>query len=93
MVETAKIIQDSSTVEKNSPFLKNVNEDSWAAFALLYTHYRKKGGLKPTRDLMTPEVLNYYSYQISGDFMLMDDQSLFQGIDNLNQPSLILWMY
>ena len=88
MVETAKIIQDSSTVEKNSPFLKNVNEESWASFALLYTHYRKKGGLKPTRDLMTPEVLNYYSYQISGDFMLMDDQVLFQGINNLNQPSL-----
>jgi len=58
MVETAKIIQDSSTVEKNSPFLKNVNEDSWAAFSLLYTHYRKKGGLKPTRDLLSPEVLN-----------------------------------
>ena len=37
---------------------------------------------------MTPEVLNYYSYQISGDFMLMDDQVLFQGINNLNQPSL-----
>ena len=28
MTETARIIQDSSTVEKNSPFLKNVNEDS-----------------------------------------------------------------
>ena len=62
MVETAKIIQDSSTIEKNSPFLKNVNEESWAAFSLLYTHYRKKGGLKPTRDLMSPEVLNYYSF-------------------------------
>ena len=88
MVETAKIIQDSSTVEKNSPFLKNVNEESWAAFALLYTHYRIKGGLKPTRDLMTAEVLNYYSYQISGDFMLMDDQSLFNSIHKINQPSI-----
>ena len=88
MVETAKIIQDSSTVEKNSPFLKNVNEDSWAAFSLLYTHYRKKGGLKPTRDLMSPEVLNYYSFQISGDLLTMDDTILFDSINSLNQPSL-----
>ena len=42
MTETARIIQVSSTVEKNSPFLKNVNEDSWAAFSLLYTHYQKR---------------------------------------------------
>ena len=34
MVETAKIIPASSTVEKNSPFLKNVNEESWVRFAL-----------------------------------------------------------
>ena len=88
MVETAKIIQDSSTVEKNSPFLKNVNEDSWAAFSLLYTHYRKKGGLKPTRDLMSPEVLNYYSFQISDDLLTIDDMDLFDGIHSLNQPSL-----
>ena len=50
MVEPAKIIQDSSTVEKNSPFLKNVNEGSWASFALLYTHYRKKGEFFSTFD-------------------------------------------
>ena len=87
MAETAKIIQDSSSVEKNSPFLKNVNEDSWAAFLLLYTHYRKKGGLKPTRGLMSPEVLNYYSFQISGDLLTMDDTILFDGINSLNQPS------
>ena len=42
MTETANIIQDSSTVEKNSPYLKNVNEESWAAFSLLYAHYRKR---------------------------------------------------
>ena len=87
MVETAKIIQDSSTVEKNSPFLKNVNGESWAAFSLLYTHYRKKGGLKPTRDLMSPEVLNYYAFQISGDLLTMDDVILFDAIHFLNQPS------
>ena len=88
MVETAKIIQDSSTIEKNSPFLKNVNGESWAAFSLLYTHYRKKGGLKPTRDLMSPEVLNYYAFQISGDLLTMDDKTLFDDINSLNQPSL-----
>jgi len=88
MSETAKIIQDSSTVEKGSPFLKNVNEESWAAFSLLYTHYRKKGGMKPTRDLLSPEVLNYYSFQISGNLLTMDDVDLFDGINVLNQPSL-----
>ena len=83
MVETARIIQDSSTVEKNSPFLKNVNEDYWAAVSLLYTHYRKKGGLKPTRDLLSPEVLNYYAFQISGDLLTMYDKILFDGINAL----------
>ena len=65
-----------------------MDEDSWAAFSLLYTHYRKKGGLKPTRDLMSPEVLNYYSFQISDDLLTMDDMDLFDGINSLNQPSL-----
>ena len=88
MVATAKVIQDSSTVEKNSPFLKNVNEESWAAFSLLYKHYRKKGGLKPTKDLMSPEVLNYYTFQMSEDLMLMEDSRIFDEIDMLNQPSL-----
>ena len=88
MVETAKIIQDSSTVEKNSPFLKHVNEDSLPAFSLLYTLYRNKGGIKPTRNLMSPEVLNYYSFQISCDLLTMDDKILFDGINSLNQPSL-----
>ena len=87
MEETAKIIQDSSTVEKNSPFLKNVNEESWATFSLLYSTYRKKGGLKHTRDLMTPEVLNYYDFQVPGDLMTMDDTDLFDKINLINQPS------
>ena len=88
MTETAKISQDSSTLEKNSPYLKNVTEESWAAFSLLYAHYRKKGGMKPTRDLMSPEVLNYYSFQITGDLLSLDDSTLFDGINSLNQPSL-----
>ena len=73
MTETAKIIQDSSTLEKNSPYLKNVTEESWAAFSLLYAHYRKKGGMKHTRDLMSQEVLNYYSFQITEDLLALDD--------------------
>ena len=88
MVETEKIIHDSSAVEKNSPFLKNVNEESWAAFSLLYAHYRKKGGLKPMRDLMSPEVINYYDFQIIEDLLVMDDAILFNAINNINQPSL-----
>ena len=88
MTETAKIIQDSSTVEKNSPYLKNVNEESWAAFSLLYAHYRKKGGMKATRDLMSPEVLNYYSFQITDDLLTLDNDILFDSINSLNQPSL-----
>ena len=87
MTETAKIIQDSSNLEKSSPFLKNVNEESWAAFSLLYAHYRKKGGSKPTRDLMSPEVLNYYDYQITGDLLTMEDEKIFDRINNFNQPS------
>jgi hypothetical protein len=88
MVETAKIIQDSSFVEKNSPFLKDVDEASWATFSLLYAHYRQRGGLKPTRDLMSPEVLNYYAFQIAGDLLLLDDTELFNKINVLNQPSI-----
>jgi hypothetical protein len=37
---------------------------------------------------MSPEVLNYYSFQISGDLLTMDDTILFDGINSLNQPSL-----
>ena len=34
MAATAKIIQDTSSVEKNSPFLSNVDEASWKVFLL-----------------------------------------------------------
>ena len=37
---------------------------------------------------MSPEVLNYYDYQITGDLLTMEDKKLFDGINNLNQPSL-----
>ena len=61
MMETARIIQDSSTVEKTSPFLDGVDEALWHVFSLKFIHYRTKGGKKPTRDLLSPSVLNYYS--------------------------------
>ena len=77
MTATAKMIQDSSNVEKTSPFLSNVNEVAWKSFSLKYLSYRQKGGNKPTRDLFSPEVFNYYRFQIDGDINLMTDDFLF----------------
>ena len=88
MSATAKMIQDSSNVEKNSPFLSNVDEVAWKSFSLKYLSYRQKGGNKPTRDLFSPEVINYYKFQIDGDINLMSDDLLFQSISNVNQPVL-----
>ena len=44
MMETARIIQDSSSVEKTSPFLDKVDEVAWQEFSLKFIHYRTKGG-------------------------------------------------
>ena len=88
MTATAKMLQDSSNVEKTSPFLSGVDEESWKNFSLKYLSYRKKQGNKPTRDLFSPEVINYYKYQIDGDINLMSDDNLFQSISNVNQPVL-----
>ena len=77
MTATAKMIQDSSNVEKTSPFLSNVDEVAWKSFSLKYLSYRQKGGNKPTRDLFSPEVFNYYRFQIDGDINLMSDDFLF----------------
>ena len=88
MSATAKMIQDSSNVEKTSPFLLNVDEIAWKSFSLKYLSYRQKGGNEPTRDLLSPEVFNYYKFQIDGDINLMSDDLLFQSISNVNQPVL-----
>ena len=88
MMETARIIQDSSTVEKTSPFLDGVDEASWQAFSLKFIHYRTKGGKKATRDLFSPSVLNYYSMQVAGDVWQMGDIDLYYAINSINQPNL-----
>ena len=87
MIETAKIIQDSSTVEKTSPFLDGVDEASWQAFSLKFIHYRTKGGRKPTRDPFSPSVMNYYGSQIA-NIWLMNDIDLYYPVNKINQPNL-----
>ena len=88
MIETAKIIQDSSSVEKTSPFLDGVDEASWQAFSLKFIHYRTKGGNKPTRDLLSPSVMHYYGSQIVNNIWTMNDIDLYWAINNTNQPNL-----
>ena len=88
MSATAKMIQDSSNVDKTSPFLSNVDEVARKSFSLKYLSYRQKGGNKPTKDLLSSEVFNYYRFQIDGDINLMSDDFLFQSISSVNQPVL-----
>ena len=88
MTATAKMIQDSSNVEKTSPFLSNVDDVAWKSFSLKYLSYRQKGGNKSTRDLLSPEVINYYKFQIDGDISIMPDDLLFQNISHVNLPVL-----
>ena len=88
MMETARIFQDSSSVEKTSPFLDGVDEASWQAFSLKFIHYRTKGGKKPTRDLLSPSVTHYYASQIAGNIWQMGDIDLYNAINSINQPNL-----
>ena len=88
MMETARIIQDSSSVEKTSPYLDGVDEVSWQAFSLKFIHYRTKGGKKPTRDLLSPSVTHYYGSQIAGNIWQMGDIDLYYAINTINQPNL-----
>ena len=88
MMETARIIQDCSSVEKTSPFLDGVDEVSWQTFSLKFLHYRTKGGKKPTRDLLSPSVTHYYALQIAGNIWQMGDIDLYYAINTINQPNL-----
>ena len=88
MMETARIIQDSSSVEKTSPFLDKVDEVAWQEFSLKFIHYRTKGGKKPTRDLLSPSVMHYYGSQIVQNIWFMNDIDLYYAINSINQPNL-----
>ena len=88
MMETARIIQDSSSVEKTSPYLDGVDEVAWQVFSLKYLHYRTKGGKKPTRDLLSPSVMHYYGSQIVNNIWSMNDIDLYLAINTINQPNL-----
>ena len=89
MNETAKIIADSSQIEKNAPICDKVDEDAWNSFALEYNVYLTKGGKKPLRDLLTLNVMNYYKRRLPGQNLLsMQSANLFDLISGLNQSIL-----
>ena len=78
----------TTTKLKESPFLKNVNEESWFTFSLSYSNYWKKGGIKRIYDMLSQEALSYYQFQVAEDILQMNDDILFRTINTLNQPNM-----
>ena len=89
MNETAKIIADSSRIEKEAPICDAVDEDAWNCFALKYSVYLTKGGKKPLKDLITLNVMNYYKRRLPNhNLQLMPSVNLFDLISDLNKSIL-----
>ncbi len=84
----AQVIQDSTQVEKSSPFLDSVATDAWNAFDVKFDIYRGKCGKKFLRDCIKQEVLTYYQAQIPNNCRTMLCNDLRIALKNINRPFL-----
>ncbi len=84
----AQVIQDSTQVEKSSPYLDSVTTEAWNGFDVKFEIYLAKTGKKFLRDCMKQEVLTYYQAQIPGNCRTMSCIDLRSALKTINQPFL-----
>jgi len=84
----AQVIQDSTQVEKSSPFLDSVSSESWLNFDVKFLIYRAKKGRKLLRDMIKQEVVTYYQAQIMENVRIIPCEELYQRLKKINQPFL-----
>ncbi len=84
----AQVIQDSTQVEKTSPFLTSVSTEAWNVFDLTFQIYRDRTGKKFLRDCIKQEVLTYYQAQIQDNCRTMLCTDLRFALQQINKPFL-----